>query len=113
MLPVGLSRSLCIRILDSLNGWSCGAQNLLQMILGTPLIDIVGLDAKLQQERSKYLVADLKEAPGEEGKASALCNFILQKQKEENNEAKAPPVPYRFTTPQGLSIDLLLCNQVK
>ena len=45
-----------------------GVQNLLQMIFGTPLLDIVGLEAKLLSERSKYLVAELKEASGEEGK---------------------------------------------
>ena len=83
-----------------------GAQNLLQMIFGTPLLDIVGLDAKLLSERSKYLVAELKEAPGEDGKAQTLVNFFVEKQraKEQNRSAsrfteKAPPVPYRFITP--------------
>ena len=67
-LLVGLTRTCCLHIADGLNGWSIGLQNLLQMIFGTPLLDIVGLEAKLLSERSKYLVAELKEAPGEEGK---------------------------------------------
>ena len=65
---VGLTRTCCLHIADGLNGWSMGIQNLLQMIFGTPLLDIVGLEAKLLSERSKYLVAELKEASGEEGK---------------------------------------------
>ena len=65
---MGLTRTCCLHIADGLNGWSIGLQNLLQMIFGTPLLDIVGLEAKLLSERSKYLVAELKEAPGEEGK---------------------------------------------
>ena len=113
LLTVELSRRLCISIFESLNGWSIGTQNLLQMILGTPLLDIVGLDSRLQAERAKYLVADLKEAANEEGKAQALCNFIVQRQKGLNQGDKPPPVPYRFVTPtsQGLDIDMRLCNQ--
>lgn len=65
---MGLTRTCCLYIADGLNGWSMGIQNLLQMIFGTPLLDIVGLEAKLLSERSKYLVAELKEASGEEGK---------------------------------------------
>ena len=65
---MGLTRTCCLHIADGLNGWSMGIQNLLQMIFGTPLLDIVGLEAKLLSERSKYLVAELKEASGEEGK---------------------------------------------
>ena len=115
---VVVSRFFCYRILESVNGWSVGLTNILQVILGTPLIDVVGLESRLQSERSKYLAADLKEAPSEEGKAQALCNFLSERQRcleqqksKESSLKKAPPVPYRFMTPQGLQIDLRLCNQ--
>ena len=91
--------------------------NLLQMILGSPLIEVVALESKLQAERAKYLVADLKEAPCEEGKAQTLCNYILERQKEAEQlrkrpkDEKSPPVPFRFINAQGLQIDLRLCNQ--
>ena len=116
---VGVSRDLCVRILESVNGWSVGTQNLFQMVFGCPLIDIVGLNAKLQTERSRHLVADFKEAPSEEGKVLALCNYILKTQvqskieevDQDKSKKSAPPIPYRFLTPQGLEIDLRLCNQ--
>ena len=115
---VGVSRDLCIRILESVNGWSVGTQNLFQMIFGCPLIDIVGLNAKLQTERSRHLVADLKEAPSEDGKVVALCNYILKMQvqskiedDDQDSRKGGPPIPYRFLTPQGMEIDLRLCNQ--
>ena len=84
------------------------------MIFGMPLIDIVGLEAKLQTERSRHLVAELKEAPNENGKVLALCNYILKMQvqsKIEEGSEKTPAIPYRFLTPQGMEIDLRLCNQ--
>lgn len=82
------------------------------MSIGTPRIEIVNLASKLQNERAKYLVADLKEAPCEAGKVLALCNFILQKQNEKSESSSKPPqVPYLFMTPQGLEIDFRLCNQ--
>lgn len=81
-------------IFESVNGWSKGLMNLLQMVLGTPLIEIVGLESKLQLERSKYLVADLKEASTEDGKVQALCNYLIYKE-EAKVEGKIPPIPYR------------------
>ena len=102
-VSAGLSRDLIEEIFDSVNGWSVGFMNLLQMILGTPLIDISGLEKRLQLERSKYLVADLKEAFDDnddeeetaEGKVPALCRYILHKE-DGKAEGKVPPIPYRF-----------------
>ena len=120
----GLSRDLIEEIFESVNGWSVGLMNLLQMVLGTPLIDISGLEKRLcnftkfmlfkkliylfnfyrlQLERSKYLVADLKEAFEDnddieeetEGKVAALCRYILHKE-DGKAEGKVPPIPYRF-----------------
>ena len=68
--------------------------NLFQMVFGTPLIEISGLESKLQFERSKYLVADLKEAPSEEGKVDDLCNYLIHKE-DGKIDSKVPPIPYR------------------
>ena len=55
------------------------------------------------------------------GKAQALANFFVEKQRakeqnrtgSQNQQEKAPLVPYRFLThgSQGLEIDLRLCNR--
>ena len=66
---------------------------------------------RLQLERSKYLVADLKEAFDDdtdqeetEGKVVALCRYILQKE-DGKAEGKVPPIPYRF-------VALPVCQEV-
>ena len=128
----GLSRDLIEEMFESVNGWSVGLMNLLQMVLGTPLIDISGLEKRLVQfherififkmnyllfffrlqlERSKYLVADLKEAFDDdtdqeetEGKVAALCRYILHKE-DGKAEGKVPPIPYRF-------VALPVCQEV-
>ncbi len=124
-LTVVLARSCCIHILKGVNGWSVGTMNLLSMIIGVPLMSVRGLDERLKQERSRYLVAELKESPCEAGKIDALYNYLLEKQSQsqqqeredddgggfENLRENKPQVPYRFLTPQGMEIDLRLCNQ--
>jgi hypothetical protein len=45
-----------------------------------------------------------------EGKVAALCRYILHKE-DGKAEGKVPPIPYRFVTPQGMNIDLRLCNK--
>ena len=62
-------------------------------------------------ERSKYLVADLKEAfdndtdqEETEGKVAALCRYILHKE-DGKAEGKVPPIPYRF-------VALPVCQEV-
>ena len=49
----GLSRDLIEEMFESVNGWSVGLMNLLQMVLGTPLIDISGLEKRLMQFHEK------------------------------------------------------------
>ena len=67
-----------------------------------------------------YLFIDLI-FPFITGKAQALANFFVEKQRakeqnrtgSQNQQEKAPLVPYRFLThgSQGLEIDLRLCNR--
>lgn len=101
-------------VLQSLNGWSVGIMNLLDMFIGVPLMDTVGLEAKLQRERSRYLVAELKVPSNEEGNLEKLCAYLSKSshdKDDKNEEEKLPIIPYHFTTPQCLDIDLRLANQ--
>ena len=93
-LSAGLSKDLIEEILSSVNGWSVGLMNIFQMVIGIPLIEITGLERKLQMERSKYLVADLKEASSDEGKVQNLCDYLLRKE-DGKIDGKVPPIPYR------------------
>ena len=52
----GLSRDLIEEMFESVNGWSVGLMNLLQMVLGTPLIDISGLEKRLVQFHEKKFI---------------------------------------------------------
>ena len=52
----GLSRDLIEEMFESVNGWSVGLMNLLQMVLGTPLIDISGLEKRLVQFHERIFI---------------------------------------------------------
>ncbi len=78
-------------------------------------------EARLHEERSRYLVAELLCAVHCQEEYIALCRFIrhlVANQRPTSGrlawdlrQLKAPPLPYIFQTPKGQIIDLRLFSK--
>ena len=100
---------------ESINGWSEGVMNILDILIGLPDLETKNLELKLHEERAKYLVCELK-CPFE-GTLGQYIDFIRRMivknstEKGRIEDEKAPMLTFIFQTPQGTEIDLRLCSK--
>ncbi|KAG8185351.1 hypothetical protein JTE90_005478 [Oedothorax gibbosus] len=94
-----------------------GLAILLDAAIGIPALSAKNLDVRIQEERSKYLVAELTVRPNYEDDIDNLCQFVKHQIRKQTMEKylfeneKSPPLPYLFQTPKGHDIDLRLFNK--
>ncbi|XP_071521204.1 uncharacterized protein [Panulirus ornatus] len=91
-----------------------GILMLVDLVVGIPWVQAHNLEARMKEERCSYLVQELT---CKDGDVEGLCSWMVQqirratREKFQLTEEKQPPVPYIFTTPQGLELDLRLFNR--
>ncbi|CAH0564403.1 unnamed protein product [Brassicogethes aeneus] len=97
-----------------------GLLRIIDIIVGIPSLQAHNLDAKIREERCKYLVAELVCRPENEDSLELLCSYIRKQLRraatekfEVAKECTQPPVavPYRFLTPSGYELDLRLWDR--
>ncbi|XP_060522143.1 uncharacterized protein LOC132699446 isoform X2 [Cylas formicarius] len=97
-----------------------GLLRILDIVIGIPSLQAHNLDAKIREERSKYLVAELLCRSENEDSLEILCSYIKKQLRravtekfEVARECSQPPValPYRFLTPSGSELDLRLWDR--
>lgn len=97
-----------------------GFLRILDILIGIPSLQAHNLDAKIREERSKYLVAELVCRAENEDELELLCSYIKMQLRraatekfEVARECSQPPVqlPYRFLTPSGSELDLRLWDR--
>nr|CAH7734906.1 unnamed protein product [Callosobruchus chinensis] len=97
-----------------------GLLRIVDVLIGLPSLQAHNLDAKIREERNKYLVAELVCRPENEDSLELLCSFIKKQLRraatekfEVTRECSQPPValPYRFLTPSGTELDLRLWDR--
>ena len=108
-----VGRSFSVR--ESINGWSEGCMNMLDILIGLPDLQNKNLELKLHEERAKYLVCELK-CPFEDSLGQYIDfirKMILKNSTEKGSieDEKAPMLNFIFHTPQGTEIDLRLCSK--
>ncbi|KAK3915173.1 Glycerol-3-phosphate acyltransferase 1, mitochondrial [Frankliniella fusca] len=102
---------------ESLQSFLTGLLRLLDIVIGIPSLQAHNLDAKIREERCRYLVAELPEF---EDTLEVFCNFVrrqikratMEKFELEKESCHPPvPVPYQFLTPKGIELDLRLFSR--
>ncbi|KAF7286853.1 hypothetical protein GWI33_003907 [Rhynchophorus ferrugineus] len=97
-----------------------GLLRIFDILVGIPSLQAHNLDAKIREERSKYLVAELVCRAENEDALEILCSYIKKQLRraatekfEVARECSQPPVtlPYRFLTPSGSELDLRLWDR--
>ncbi|XP_074027506.1 uncharacterized protein isoform X2 [Leptinotarsa decemlineata] len=97
-----------------------GLLRILDVLIGIPSLQAHNLDAKIREERNKYLVAELVCRPENEESLEVLCSYIRKQLRraatekfEVARECSQPPVslPYKFLTPSGSELDLRLWDR--
>lgn len=105
---------------EALRALLTGLLRLLDIIIGVPSLQAHNLDAKMREERCRYLVAELVCRTEFEDSLELLCGFVRRQLRratmekfEVEREASHPPVPvpYLFLTPKGVELDLRLFNR--
>ncbi|KMQ94296.1 hypothetical protein RF55_5560 [Lasius niger] len=106
---------------QSLKALITGLLRLLDIIIGVPSLQAHNLDAKIREERCRYLVAELVCRPEYEDSLELLCGFIrkqlrratTEKFEVERESSQLLPVsiPFVFGTPGGAAVDLRLFNR--
>jgi len=105
----------CFSVRESVNGWSEGGMNIIDIFFGLPDLETRNLEIRLHEERAKYLVCELT-CPLE-GSLKQIIVFIRKMilknitEKGKMEDEKAPMVTFIFQTPQGTEIDLRLCSK--
>ncbi|XP_014469880.1 PREDICTED: uncharacterized protein LOC106741940 isoform X2 [Dinoponera quadriceps] len=113
--------SHCFSISQSLKALLTGLLRLLDIIIGVPSLQAHNLDAKIREERCRYLVAELVCRPEYEDSLELLCGFIrkqlrratTEKFEVERESSQLLPVsiPFVFGTPGGAAVDLRLFSR--
>ncbi|XP_075230474.1 uncharacterized protein LOC142329675 isoform X3 [Lycorma delicatula] len=105
---------------QAVHSFIIGALKLLDIIIGVPSLLAHNLDAKLREERCRYLVAELVCRSEFEDSLELLCSFVRRQLRraatekfELEREVSHPPVPipYLFLTPKGVELDLRLYSR--
>ncbi|XP_014217676.1 uncharacterized protein LOC106646149 isoform X2 [Copidosoma floridanum] len=109
--------SHCFSVSASLKALVTGLLRLLDVIIGVPSLQAQNLEAKIREERCRYLVAELVCKPEYEDSLELLCGSVLRQlqrattEKFEIGRESPVPVPYAFGTPAGDEIDLRLFSR--
>ncbi|XP_076755097.1 uncharacterized protein LOC143425638 isoform X1 [Xylocopa sonorina] len=113
--------SHCFSVSQSLKALLTGLLRLLDIIIGVPSLQAHNLDAKIREERCRYLVAELVCRPEYEDSLELLCGFVrkqLRRATMEKFEVERElsqllpiPVPFVFGTPAGAVVDLRLFSR--
>ncbi|XP_026470656.1 uncharacterized protein LOC113374909, partial [Ctenocephalides felis] len=107
-------------IKEALKAMGRGLLKLLDLIFGVPSLQAHNLEAKIREERCRYLVAELICRSEFEGTLERLCSFIrrqlrraaTEKFEVERESSHAPvSVPYLYLTPNGQEVDLRLFSR--
>ncbi|RXG58965.1 hypothetical protein Avbf_06294 [Armadillidium vulgare] len=92
-----------------------GILGLVDLFFGIQWVQAHNLEARIKEERCSYLVQELT---AKDGEVEELCAWILSQVKRAtrekfhlNGNRRQPQVPYLFTTPQGLELNLKLFNR--
>ncbi|KDR19062.1 hypothetical protein L798_06418, partial [Zootermopsis nevadensis] len=105
---------------EALRALLTGLLRLLDIIIGVPSLQAHNLDAKIREERCRYLVAELVCRAEFEDSLELLCGFVrrqlhratMEKFEVERESSHPPvPVPYLFLTPKRVELDLRLFNR--
>ncbi|KAG1671497.1 hypothetical protein GQR58_016444 [Nymphon striatum] len=102
---------------QSLTKFAEGLLRLLDIIIGVPSQKANDLQAKLREERSKFLVAELVALPNLEDDLDNLCLFVKHQIRKQSMEKysleneRLPKVPYLYMSPKGVEIDLRLFDR--
>ncbi|KAG7203922.1 hypothetical protein KM043_016942 [Ampulex compressa] len=113
--------SHCFSVSQSLKALLTGLLRLLDIIIGVPSLQAHNLDAKIREERCRYLVAELVCRPEYEDSLELLCGFVRKQLRRatmekfeverESSQLLPVPVPFVFGTPGGAAVDLRLFNR--
>jgi len=107
-------------IKQSVHSLKKGAHRFLDLTFGMPSLQPRKFESRLQEERSRYLVAELLCSIHCQEEYISLCRFIRHqlvhtgnndKMQQDIHQQKIPPLPYIFQTPKGLLIDLRLFSR--
>lgn len=97
-----------------------GLLRILDVLIGIPSLQAHNLDAKIREERSKYLVAELVCRSENEDSLEMLCLYVRKQLRRAATEkfevarecSQSPAsLPYRFLTPAGGELDLRLWDR--
>ncbi|XP_012234125.2 uncharacterized protein [Linepithema humile] len=113
--------SHCFSVSQSLKALLTGLLRLLDIIIGVPSLQAHNLDAKIREERCRYLVAELVCRPEYDDSLELLCGFIRKQLRRattekfeverESSQLLPVSVPFVFGTPGGAAVDLRLFSR--
>ncbi|KAB0793481.1 hypothetical protein PPYR_13101 [Photinus pyralis] len=98
-----------------------GLLRIIDLLIGLPSLQAHNLDAKIREERCKYLVAELICRPEYEESLEIICTYVRRQLRraatekfEVTRECTQPPVsvPYRYLTPSNIELDLRLWDRL-
>ncbi|KAJ8317953.1 hypothetical protein KUTeg_003044 [Tegillarca granosa] len=104
-------------IKQSVKGLGKGLWKILDILIGMPATAPGDVEAKIQDEHMKYLVAELDIKPNCRKEFETFCNYVKEKCAQlllsdtKTSALHPPPIPYSYQTPSGLDIDLRLFNK--
>ncbi|XP_046394390.1 uncharacterized protein LOC124162073 isoform X1 [Ischnura elegans] len=102
---------------QALKSLLAGTLRLIDIVIGTPSLQAHNLDARIREERCRYLVAELVCKQEYEEDMERFCQYVQQQIRRASMEkfrlgSETPPtVPYLFLTPKGVELDLRLFNR--
>ncbi|XP_071579554.1 uncharacterized protein [Temnothorax nylanderi] len=113
--------SHCFSVSQSFKALLTGLLRLLDIIIGVPSLQAHNLDAKIREERCRYLVAELVCRSEYEDSLELLCGFIRKQLRRattekfeverESSQLLPVSVPFVFGTPGGAAVDLRLFSR--
>ncbi|XP_043500875.1 uncharacterized protein LOC122523280 isoform X1 [Polistes fuscatus] len=113
--------SHCFSVSQSFKAFLTGFLRLLDIIIGVPSLQAHNLDAKIREERCRYLVAELVCRPEYEDSLELLCGFVRKQLRRatmekfeverESSQLLPVPIPFVFGTPGGAAVDLRLFSR--
>lgn len=109
-----------LSVANAFHAWVEGLLKLLDMLIGVPSLQAHNIEAKIREERCRYLVAELVCRHEFEESLEILCGFVRRQLRRAATEkfevlreaSRTPvPIPYLFLTPKDFELDLRLFNR--
>ncbi|XP_044734371.1 uncharacterized protein LOC123296783 isoform X2 [Chrysoperla carnea] len=109
-------------VIHAIRALGSGLFILLDVLIGLPSLQAHNLDAKIREERCRYLVAELVCPSEYADNLDVLCDWLRREMRRAatekissspngNNRASPICIPYRYATAQGGFIDLRLMDR--